>query len=94
MKIHTFVIGSVLAVALLLFAQQRPTTTQPAGFREVVDLTHALPANGLEKQQKSGYRLETVALSEKISPSVPASEQFPTRIYAPAQLGRGQWTVA
>jgi len=93
MKIHTFVIGSVLAVSLLLFAQQRPATAQPAGFREVVDLTHALPANGLEKQQKSGYRLETVALSEKISPSVPASEQFPTRIYAPAQLGRGQWTV-
>ena len=70
MRIHTFVIGSVLAVALLLFAQQRPATAQPAGFREVVDLTHALPANGLEKQQKSGYRLETVALSEKISPSV------------------------
>jgi kynurenine formamidase len=93
MKIQTFVIGSVLALALLLFAQKRPATSQPAGFREVADLTHSLPANGLEKSQKSGYRLETVALPQKIAVSDTAPEQFPTRIYAPAQLGRGQWTV-
>lgn len=92
MKIQTFVIGSVLALALFLFAQHRPETSQPGGFREVVDLTHSLPASGFEKQQKSGYRLETVALSEKISSS-DASEQFATRIDAPARLGRGMWTV-
>jgi kynurenine formamidase len=92
MKIHTFVIGSVLAVALFLFAQQRPGTTQPGSFREVVDLTHSLPANGFEKPQKSGYRLETMALSEKM-PSSEASEQFATRIDAPARLSRGMWTV-
>ena len=92
MRIHTFVIGSVLALALFLFAQQRPGTSQPGGFREVVDLTHSLPASGLEKQQKSGYRLETVALSEKIS-SLEPSEQFATRIDAPARLSRGMWTV-
>src|SRR6478672_8686778 len=65
MKIQTFVIGSVLALALFLFAQHRPETSQPGGFREVVDLTHSLPAGGFEKQQKSGFRLETLALSEK-----------------------------
>jgi kynurenine formamidase len=92
MRIHTFVIGSVLALALFLFAQARPGTSQPGGFREVVDLTHSLPASGLERQQKSGYRLETVALSEKISSSE-ASEQFATRIDAPARLIRGTWTV-
>ena len=55
MKIQKFVIGYVLALALLLFAQQRPaTSSQPAGFREVVDLTHSLPANGLETPRKSG----------------------------------------
>ncbi len=43
MKIQTFVIGYVLALALFLFAQQRPESTQPGGFREVVDLTHSLP---------------------------------------------------
>ncbi|MGH9503595.1 MAG: cyclase family protein [Terriglobales bacterium] len=93
MKIQKFVIGYVLALALFLFAQQRPTATQPSGFREVVDLTHSLPTNGLEKQPKAAYRLENVALSEKISASGQASEQFPTRIYAPARLGRGLWTV-
>jgi kynurenine formamidase len=102
MRIHTFVIGSVLALALFLFAQKRPETAQPGGFREVVDLTHSLPANGFEKPQKSGYRLETVALSERIPTSrgsesqaseSQASEQFATRIDAPARLRRGTWTV-
>jgi kynurenine formamidase len=97
MKIHTFVIGSVLAVALFLFAQQRPGTTQPGSFREVVDLTHSLPASGFAKPQKQGYRLETVALSEEMPLSrtseSQASEQFATRIDAPARLSRGMWTV-
>jgi len=66
MKIHTFVIGSVLAVALFLFAQQRPGTTQPSSFREVVDLTHSLPARSFGRPQKSGDRLETVALREEM----------------------------
>jgi kynurenine formamidase len=92
MKIQTFVIGSVLALALFLFAQKRPETSQPGSFREVVDLTHSLPAGGFEKPRKSGFRLETVALSEKISSSA-SSEQFATRIEAPALLGRGMWTV-
>src|SRR5216683_640565 len=43
MRIQTFVIGSVLALALFLFAQPRPRTAQPGGFREVVDLTHSVP---------------------------------------------------
>ena len=39
MRIKTFVIGYVLALALLLFAQQRHTDLPPAsGFRGVVDL--------------------------------------------------------
>ena len=92
MKIQKFVIGYVMALALLLFAQQRPAATQPGAFREVVDLTHSLPANGFETPRKPAYRLETAALTEKISASE-ASETFATRIYAPARLGRGQWTI-
>jgi kynurenine formamidase len=92
MKIQKFVIGYVLALALFLFAQQRPATTQPSGFREVVDLTHALPADGFEKPQKPVYQLETVALSRKMSSSK-AAEQFTTRIDAPSLLGPGRWTV-
>ncbi len=92
MKIQKFVIGYVMALALLLFAQQRPAATQPGAFREVVDLTHSLPASDVETPRKPAYRLETAALTEKISASE-ASEKFATRIYAPARLGRGQWTV-
>jgi kynurenine formamidase len=102
MRIHTFVIGSVLALALFLFAQKRPETAQPSGFREVVDLTHSLPASGFEKPRKPGYRLETVDLSERMPTSrtsesqaseSQASEQFATRIDAPAGLRPGTWTV-
>ena len=65
MKIQKFVIGYVLALALLLFAQQRPATTQAAGFREVADLTHSLATSGFETPHRSAYRVENVALSEK-----------------------------
>ncbi len=92
MRIQTFVIGSVLALALFLFAQKRPGTTQPGGFREVVDLTHSLPAGSLEKPRGPSYRLETVAWSEKTLSSEP-SAQFATRIDAPARLRPGMWTV-
>ena len=93
MRIQTFVIGSVLALALFLFAQQRPGATQPGAFREVVDLTHALPADGLDQSHAPADRLQTVALSGPSSKSATSSEQFATRIDAPARLGRGQWTV-
>ncbi len=95
MRIQTFVIGSVLALALFLFAQQRPGTAQPGGFREVVDLTHSLPTHGSDPAAKSAYRLQTVAMTERTlsSSSVLASEQFATRMDAPARLVQGSWTV-
>ncbi|MGC2183601.1 MAG: cyclase family protein [Terriglobales bacterium] len=94
MKIQKFVIGYVLALALLLFAQQRPATTQAAGFREVADLTHSLATSGFETPHRSAYRVENVALSEKTYASRASSaEQFSTRIVAPSRLGRGQWAV-
>ena len=94
MRIQTFVIGSVLALTLFLFAQQRPGTSQPGGFREVVDLTHSLPTHGSDTA-KSAYRLQTVAMTEstRSSSSVLASEQFATRMDAPARLVQGSWTV-
>ena len=101
MRIQTFVIGSVLALALFLFAQQRPETTQPGGFREVVDLTHSLPTPNSEAGAQSAYRLQSVAMigstrsssSAPASSSIPASEQFATRMDAPARLAHGMWTV-
>lgn len=48
MQWRTFIIGWILAVALLLFAQRRPTESRHYAYREVVDLTHAgaLMVNG------------------------------------------------
>jgi kynurenine formamidase len=97
MRIQTFVIGSVLALAIFLFAQKRPGTTQPGGFREVADLTHSLPTHISGPAAKSALRMETVAMVSKSaiskSPSVPASEEFATRMDAPARLVQGSWTV-
>jgi len=94
MKIQTFVIGSVLALALFLFAKQRPETTKPGGFREVVDLTHSLPTSDSETGQKA-YTLQMAALTSNAlkSASGRPSEQFATRIDAPARLVQGSWTV-
>jgi kynurenine formamidase len=101
MRIQTFVIGSVLALALFLFAQQRPETTQPGGFREVVDLTHSLPTPNSEAGVQSAYWLQSGTMigstrsssSVLDSSSIPASEQFATRMDAPARLAHGMWTV-
>jgi kynurenine formamidase len=98
MKIQTFVIGYVLALALFLFAQHRPETsqlTQPGGFREVVDLTHSLPTPASQPSQRSAFGLQNVAMAENSGSSEPASssEQFATRMDAPARLVRGMWTV-
>ena len=41
MKIRTFVVGYVLALALFLFAQHHTGSAQSATFRGVVDLTHS-----------------------------------------------------
>src|SRR4051812_6932065 len=94
MKVQKFVIGYVMALALLLFAQQRPTATQASGFREVVDLTHSLSTPAVATSHKSPYQFQTLSLSEKTDSSARSSaEQFATRIDAPSSLGRGQWAV-
>ena len=41
MQWRTFIIGWIMAVALLLFAQRRPAESHHEKYREVVDLTHA-----------------------------------------------------
>jgi kynurenine formamidase len=96
MKVQTFVIGCVFALALFLFAQHRTETAQPGGFREVVDLTHPLQTSALEHQARFANRLQNLDLSSetlRTGPAMPSSEQFPTRIDAPSRLAQGMWTV-
>jgi kynurenine formamidase len=95
MRIQTFVIGYVLALALFLFAQHRPEAAQPGGFREVVDLTHSLPQPAVERKKlgdefpTAAFKAENLASSSRL----PASEQFATRMDAPSRLAPGRWTV-
>jgi len=77
MKTRTLIAGYVLALALFLFAQRHPGASQPTGFHAVVDLTHSVDAGALVNSER-------LALS---------SEQFGTRIDAPARFARGLWTV-
>ncbi|HLQ52279.1 MAG TPA: cyclase family protein, partial [Terriglobales bacterium] len=98
MKIRTFVIGFVLALALFLFAQHHPEAAQPAGFHVVVDLTHAINENvpTYELAEKSAYHVKTVATIEKdkyFARNISLPEHFGTHIDAPAHFARGMWTV-
>ena len=67
MKIWTFVIGFVLALALFLFAQHHPQAAQPTGFHAVVDLTHAINEKvpTYELTEASAYQVKTVATIER-----------------------------
>jgi kynurenine formamidase len=57
MRIHTFVVGYVLAVALFLFAQRRAEPAQSQGFTSVVDLTTASQPSAKD----SGTRIDAPA---------------------------------
>ncbi len=99
MKTKTFVIGCALALALLLFAQQRrPDAVQATGFHSIVDLTHAVngsnPTYGLD--EGSEYRVASDASYEKdkyFARKISLPEHFGTHIDAPAHFARGLWTV-
>jgi kynurenine formamidase len=79
MKIRTLIVGYVLALALFLFAQRHPGSVSPTGFHAVVDLTHSINAQALAHEPAEKFAL--------------SSEQFGTRIDAPAHFARGLWTV-
>jgi kynurenine formamidase len=99
MKIHTFVIGCVLAIALLLFAQQRRIDpAMSGGFRTVVDLTHSIndkvPPYSME--ESADYKVTTEAVIEKdkyFARKFSLPEHYGTHIDAPAHFARGMWTV-
>jgi kynurenine formamidase len=98
MKFKTFVIGSTLALALLLFAQRQAEPAQPAGFRAVVDLTHAINAHvpTYDPAEASAYQVKTVATIEKdrySARNISLPEHFGTHIDAPAHFAPGLWTV-
>lgn len=100
MKFRTLITGYVLALALLLFAQQRQTdaTQTPAGVRAVVDLTHALDASNptFEAAGKPAFHARTVATIQKdhyFAREICLPEHYGTHLDAPAHFIAGLWTV-
>lgn len=99
MKIQTFVIGCVLALALLLFAQQRHTeTVLPSGFRAVVDLTHTIndKVPPFSFSQRADYKVtvqSTIDKNKVFVRNFSMPEHYGTHIDAPAHFARGLWTV-
>ena len=98
MKIKTFVIGYVLALALFLFAQRHTDAAQPGGFRAIVDLTHTVNAKvpTFDVAERTAFHVETVATIEKnkyFLRNISLPEHFGTHIDAPAHFAKGTWTV-
>lgn len=94
MKLKPLVLGYALALALLLFAQHRPTTAQPSGFTGVIDLTHPQSREAAPPATESEGPARNATLVQKDAPRrIAASASANTSIDAPAQLARGMWTV-
>jgi kynurenine formamidase len=97
MKIKTFVIGYVLALAIFLFGQRRSTPEQDTRF-VVVDLTHSLNANvpTYELSEKPQYSEQTIASIDKdgyFARQISLPEHYGTHLDAPAHFAHGLWTV-
>lgn len=81
MRINTFVIGIVLAVALLLFAQKRYDGEQarPANISAVLDLTQEMPASEADGHLRRA--------------SDEAQQYSVTRLEAPSAFANSLWSV-
>ncbi|MBV8477887.1 MAG: cyclase family protein [Acidobacteria bacterium] len=97
MKIRTFVIAYVFALAIFLFAQ-RPARPEPDPRFLVIDLTHSVNQNvpTYELAEHSAYREQTIATIEKdgyFARQISLPEHYGTHLDAPAHFVRGLWTV-
>ena len=79
MRIHTFVIGVVFAVALFLFAQRHPDAQQQSGFHGVLDLTHT--SESLKKASPLDTQIDAPAHLNRAMWS--ADQIPPERLIAP-----------
>lgn len=98
MKVKTFVVASVLALAILLFAQHHTNSLRTAGFSRVVDLTHELGPDtpNYEPTAKPVFQARDIATVDKagyFAREITLPEHFGTHIDAPAHFIEGLWTV-
>jgi kynurenine formamidase len=98
MKVQTFVVGCVLALALLLFGQRHPSNGAVQPFHSAVDLTHSINASvpTYELSERGAYQVKTVATLAKdkyFARNFSMPEHYGTHLDAPAHFARGTWTV-
>lgn len=97
MKIKTFVVAYVFALAIFLFAQHRDTPRQDPRF-VVVDLTHSINSSvpTYEPAEHVIYRERTIATTDKdgyFAREISLPEHYGTHLDAPAHFVHGLWTV-
>jgi kynurenine formamidase len=93
-----FLVGCSLAVALLLFAQRKPTMPDQSALRSVIDLTHGLNDHSpnWEGSQKSPFQateLGNIQRDGYYSRVFTTQEHYGTHLDAPAHFSAGAWTV-
>jgi len=98
MKIKTFVVGYILALAIFLFAQRHTPATANSSLHAVIDLTHTISASNpaYENSKKPLFEAKTSATIEKdgyFGREISLPEHFGTHIDAPAHFVHGLWTV-
>jgi kynurenine formamidase len=98
MRWKPFIIGYVLALALLLFAQHRPAKAQGTDYSRVVDLTHTISdrAPTFDGEAKSPFQAKVVATVAKdgyFARTISLPEHFATHMDAPAHFAPTGWTV-
>ena len=77
MKWKKFIVGYILALAILLFAQRRPSPTPIPVYSSIVDLSHSVNAERASEQARRPASLLRVG----------------THIDAPSSYARSLWTV-
>jgi kynurenine formamidase len=98
MKWKKFIVGYVLALAMLLFAQRHPAPTPSPTYSSIVDLTHSLNSETptFESQGKRSFNITNLASITQdgyFSRQISIPEHFGTHIDAPAHFAPGLWTV-
>jgi kynurenine formamidase len=98
MKVKTFVVAYVLALAIFLFAQRHNSSARALGYRTVVDLTHPLGSDtpNYEPSVKPVFHARNIATVEKngyFAREISLPEHFGTHLDAPAHFVHGLWTV-
>lgn len=96
MRLQTFVVGAILALAIFLFAQRKQTLAERPLLKSAIDLTHTLNESTPAYTPDEKLHARDVAAYEKegyFARSISLFEHFGTHVDAPAHFAQGTWTI-